>query len=136
MSIPALGIDNLFVTHPADPSTSKGLLSVLHNGVGHLFGYPGGGTKILVYGHSSGYPWDVSRFTKIFRTVNQLKAGDRVTVHYQGKDLVYEVTYQEQIKPTDTRPFSGEGEELILYTCWPPDSIATRLIVHAKPVTN
>jgi sortase (surface protein transpeptidase) len=28
----------------------------------------------------------------------------------------------------------GEGEELILYTCWPPDSISQRYLVIADPV--
>lgn len=134
VSIPALGIDSLPVFHPADSFTSKGLLAPLKNGVGHLFGYPGGGTKIMVYGHSSGYAWDVSQYTKIFRRVNELKAGDRVTVTYKDRLYTYEVTHQQEISPTDIRPFTGDGEELILYTCWPPDSIKKRLIVHSKPV--
>jgi len=134
ISIPALGIDALPVSHPVDPATSKGLLAPLKYGVGHLFGYPGGGAKVMIYGHSSGYAWDVSQFTKIFRRVNELQTGDRVYVNYEGKQYVYQVTTQETVEPHDTRPFSGEGEELILFTCWPPDSAETRLLVHAEPV--
>jgi LPXTG-site transpeptidase (sortase) family protein len=90
----------------------------------------------MVYGHSSGYSWDVSQYTKIFRRVNELQAGDRVYVSYENRQYVYEVTHQQTIAPHDTTPFSGQGEELILFTCWPPDSIKTRLLVHAKPVTD
>ncbi|TSC58517.1 MAG: S-layer domain-containing protein [Candidatus Peregrinibacteria bacterium Greene0416_19] len=136
LSIPALGIEGLPVNHPADSFTSKGLLAPLKYGVGHLFSYPGGGGKIMIYGHSSGYAWDSSKYTKIFRRVNELKPGDKVYVAYNGMQRVYEVQYHEQIAPTDTRPFTGRGEELILYTCWPPDSIAKRWIVHARPMSE
>lgn len=133
ISIPALGISNMNVGHPTDVSP-KGTLAPLGVGVGHLYALPGGNGKILVYGHSSNYTWDKSVFAKIFRTINKLKAGDRVTINYKGQTYTYEVTGQQVIKPTDTSAFSGVGEELILYTCWPPDKIDTRLLVRAKRV--
>lgn len=136
ISIARLGINNLTVTHPADALTSKGQLSVLQQGVGHLFSYPGRGGKIMIYGHSSGYAWDVSQYTKIFTRVNELKPGDRVVVNYDGQRFEYEVTHQQTIAPTDVRPFTGRGEELILYTCWPVGTAKSRLIVHAKPITQ
>lgn len=134
ISIPALNISTMNVGHPSNPSTQQGLLAPLKDGVGHLYALPGGNGKILVYGHSSSYSYDTSSYTKIFRTINQLKAGDLVTVNYNGKDYRYSVTSQEQIRPDDTSAFSGQGEELILYTCWPPDKIDTRLLVHARPL--
>ncbi|MBI4129444.1 hypothetical protein HY464_02010, partial [Candidatus Peregrinibacteria bacterium] len=72
ITLPTLGIDRLTVSHPKDPTTHAGILEPLKNGVGHLFGFPGGGGKVMIYGHSSGYPWDVSAYTRIFRTVNRL----------------------------------------------------------------
>lgn len=136
ISMPSLGIKDLTVTHPTDPFSQQGVLETLKYGVGHLFSYPGAGGKIMIYGHSSGYPWDVSEYTKIFRKVNQLKAGDRIYVTYEGKMHTYEVTYEQTIDAKDSSPFSddGGGEELILYTCWPPDSIAQRYLVHARPI--
>ncbi len=136
VSMPSIGINDLSIVHPVDPFTSKGILEPLSRGVGHLFSYPGGGGKIMVYGHSSGYPWDISQYTKIFRKVNQLKVGDRLYVTYEGKLHTYEVTHEQTIDAKDTSPFNdnGAGEELILYTCWPPDSIAQRYLVHATPV--
>ena len=135
ISLPTLGISHLTITHPADPFTAKGLLSVLQAGVGHLFSYPGKDGKILIYGHSSSYPWDVSSYTKIFRQINRLNAGDRVDVEYAGTTYVYEVTYKETVPAKDMSAYrNGGGEELILYTCWPPDSISERYLVHAKPV--
>jgi LPXTG-site transpeptidase (sortase) family protein len=136
ITIPTLGISDLRVSHPADAVSSKGMLEPLKYGVGHLFNYPGTDGKIMIYGHSSGYAWDVSKFTKIFTTVHKLVAGDRVYVHYNGRDFIYEVTGQQTISPTNTGPFMGRGEELILYTCWPIGSAKERLIVKAKPVSD
>lgn len=136
VSIPAAGIKDLPIIHPTDPFSSEGVLAPLQHGVGHLFSYPGGGGKIMVYGHSSGYPWDVSQYTKIFREINKLNPGDRIYVTYNSTLYVYEVTFEEAIPAADTSRFNdnGQGEELILYTCWPPDSIAQRYLVHALPV--
>lgn len=138
VSMPSLGIEDLTITHPTDAFSQKGVLAPLQFGVGHLFSYPGAGGKIMIYGHSSGYPWDVSQYTKIFRKVNQLKAGDRIYVTYEGKMHTYEVTHEQTIAAKDTAPFNdhGDGEELILYTCWPPDSIAQRYLVHARPIES
>lgn len=136
ITIPSLGITDLTVTHPDDPFSSKGVLEPLKNGVGHLFSYPGEGSKMMIYGHSSGYPWDISLYTKIFRTINKMKVGSRVYVTYAGKLYVYQVTGKKAVKANDRTPFEPDenGEELILYTCWPPDSISQRFIVIAMPV--
>ena len=91
----------------------------------------------MIYGHSSGYPWDVSDYTKVFRRINELNPGDKVYVTYSGTLHVYEVTHEQTIVAKNAnRAFQDEGigEELILFTCWPPDSIAQRYLVHAVPV--
>jgi LPXTG-site transpeptidase (sortase) family protein len=136
ISMPSLGVIDLAVNHPSDPFSNKGVLAPLEYGVGHLFSYPGGGGKIMIYGHSSGYPWDISDYTKIFRRVNELSEGDKIYVTYDGELHIYEVAREQTIDASDTRPFNdnGAGEELILYTCWPPDSIAQRYLIHAYPV--
>ena len=137
ISMPSIGINDLVISHPEDAVSKEGVLSVLDRGVGHLFAYPGGGGKIMVYGHSSGYPWDVSEFTKIFRRINELAAGDRVYITYAGNLHIYEVSHEQTIlasKAGDAFKDDGSGEELILFTCWPPDSISQRYLVHAVPV--
>jgi len=134
ITIPDLGITNMQVIHPADPFTSKGLLAPLTSGLGHLFSFPGMGGKVMIYGHSSSYSWDISEYTKIFRRVNELDPGDRVQVTFNGKVYNYEVTHEKTIPASDMSAFQGRGEELILYTCWPPDSIKERYLVFAKPI--
>ena len=137
ISMPTIGVTDLTITHPQDAVSKEGVLSVLQQGVGHLFSYPGGGGKMMVYGHSSGYPWDVSEYTKIFRRINELNPGDKVYVTYAGTLYVYQVTHEQTIIAKDANKAfqdEGVGEELILFTCWPPDSIAQRYLVHAVPV--
>ena len=137
ISLPSLGISNLHISHPSNPTTKDGLLAPLQSGVGHLFSYPGAGGTILVYGHSSGYAWDVSKYTKIFRQINKLAVGDKVTINYGGKAYTYQVTYKQSVLASDMSAYKGgNGEELILYTCWPPDSIKERYLVHASPVSE
>jgi LPXTG-site transpeptidase (sortase) family protein len=135
ISIPSVGIYDLSIVRPVDYS-SDGLLEPLQSGVGHLFSFPGGGGKIMVYGHSSSYPWDTSEFTKIFRKINEAKSGDKVYVTYNNQLYIYQVTFEETIPAADTSRFKddGSGETLILYTCWPPDSVEQRYLVHAVPV--
>jgi LPXTG-site transpeptidase (sortase) family protein len=136
VSMPSIGISDLKIFSPKDPFTSKGLLEPLANGVGHLFSVPGAGGKTVIYGHSSSYSWDVSKYTKIFRGINKLNVGDKVYVNYHGTVYTYEVTKKRTIPAADTTFAQGQGEELILYTCWPPDSIKERYLVHAKRVTE
>lgn len=137
LAIPSIGIADLSIIHPADTTTQKGVLAPLKDGVGHLFSYPGEGGKVVVYGHSSGYPWDLSQYTKIFRTINKVAIGDKMYVTHKGKLYVYSVTQKLTIKASDKTPLEPDptsGEQLILYTCWPPDSISHRYLVIGKPV--
>lgn len=135
ISMPTLGINDLTITHPSDPFTKEGLHAPLQYGVGHLFSYPGKPGKMLIYGHSSSYAWDVSSYTKIFRQINKLNVGDAINITYNGKVYSYQVTYKQTVPAGDMSAYQGgSSEELILYTCWPPDSIKERYLVHAKPV--
>jgi LPXTG-site transpeptidase (sortase) family protein len=138
ITMPSIDISDLGVAHPTDPTNATALLAPLQYGVGHLFSYPGEGSTILIYGHSSNYPWDVSGFAKIFRQINRLKAGDKVYVTYGGKFIVYQVTGSQTIPADDLAAVSsgGEGEELVLYTCWPPDHIKQRYLVRAVPIAQ
>lgn len=135
ITIPALNISDFTVTHPADPFSEKGLLAVLGEGVGHLFSYPGSDGKVMIYAHSSDWPWNDPTFARAFRTLNTLAIGERAYVTYEGKLYVYEVVAEHIIDPKDTSLYDDTGtEELLLYTCWPPDSTAKRLVKRLVPV--
>jgi LPXTG-site transpeptidase (sortase) family protein len=56
-------------------------------------------------------------------------------VNYHGTVYTYQVTLKQTVPANDTSAYNQEGkEELILYTCWPPDSIKQRYLVHADLV--
>ncbi len=135
ITIPALNISDFTVTHPADPFSEKGLLAVLDQGVGHLFSYPGSDGKVMIYAHSSNWPFYDPTFARVFRTLNTLAIGERAYVTYEGKLYVYEVVGEHIVDPKDTSLFDDTGtEELLLYTCWPPDSTSKRLVKRLVPV--
>lgn len=135
ITIPSLNFIDVTIEHPADPFSKEGILAPLNNGVGHLFAYPGNPGKTMIYGHSSGWPGDKSQYTKAFRRINELVTGERVYVTYEGELHIYEVTEKQVIDAKDVSPFNDDGtSELILYTCWPPDSIKQRFLVHAMEV--
>ena len=135
ITIPKLNIHDLSIIHPTNPFDPKGILEPLQWGVGHLFSYPGSQGKTMIYGHSSSYAWDVSEYSRIFRQVNKLTPGDRIYITYEGSLYVYESTGHSIVDADDTSPFDEDGtEEVILYTCWPPDSIKQRYLVHLSPV--
>ena len=79
----------------------------------------------------------MSSFTRIFRRINELNVGDRVDITYDGRLYSYEVTEKKAVPAADMSSYQneGNGEELILYTCWPPDSITQRYLVIATPVS-
>ncbi len=135
ISMPSLGINELRIAHPS-ALTKEGMLAPLNSGVGHLFSYPGKGGKVLVYGHSSDYAWKANAYAKIFRQINKLAIGDKVYVTYGGKVHTYQVTTKQTVPVSDFSAYQkGSGEELILYTCWPPDTAnVSRYLVHAVPV--
>ncbi len=136
ITIPALGITDLTITTPSDPFSSAGVLKPLATGLGHLFSTPGQNGKILIYGHSSSTARDTSQYTKIFRKINKLKPGDRVYVTHAGRLYIYEITGHKTVAAKDTKPYQpdGSGEQLILYTCWPPDSISQRFLQFGRLV--
>ena len=136
ISIPSIGLADLPVSHPQDTSTQKGILAPLSSGVGHLLGYPGDGGKVMIYGHSSDYPWKISQFSEIFSTINRTEIGDPIYVTHNGTLHEYRVTEKLTIPAKDRSIFEPDdnGEELILYTCWPVGSISSRYIVIARPV--
>ena len=134
-AIPALDIFDLTVTHPVDPFSEDGLLQPLNVGVGHLFSYPGSDGKVMIYAHSSDWPWKNPEFAQIFRRLNKLAVGEQIYVTFEGKLYVYEITGNAVVSPKDVSSYSDSGqEELILYTCWPPDSTKSRYLVFASPV--
>ena len=97
---------------------------------------PGAGGNIVLAGHNS-------IFGEVFRYLENLKPGDRITVYADGRPYIYDVTEKltvleqgvsEQQQRENARwigPFPDE--RLTLVACWPYTSSSHRLIIVAKP---
>jgi len=135
ITIPKLNIVNLDVNF-ADTRDQEQALSLLNEGLGHYLAPPSAGKKMILFGHSSGYSWDTSPYKTLLRQINTLNNGDRIYLNYHEKGYVYEIFKSDIIDAQldYTLLENQDNNELALYTCWPPNSIAQRYVVYGKPV--
>ncbi|MBN1263615.1 MAG: sortase [Candidatus Pacebacteria bacterium] len=112
--------------------------AALKKGVAHAAGsvLPGEEGTIYLFGHSTDYIFNVSRFNALFYLLNKLEAGDRLSLFYQAKRFEYEVAEKKVLNPNqlDEVNLTFDQNQLILQTCWPPGTTWKRLLVFAKPV--
>ncbi len=135
ITIPKLNIIDVDVNFASvyDPTSALGILKY---GLGNYLNPPDSKKKMLLFGHSSGYSWDSSNYKTILREINKLNSGDRIYINYKEKGYVFEI-YNSSIIPASqdhTLVQNDSMNELTLYTCWPPNSIAQRYVVYGKPV--
>lgn len=121
-----------------DPSNEKEYLEVLRHSIAHAKGtsFPGMGQTTYLFAHSADNFWDVGRYNAVFYLLKDLNNGDDIYVFFQGKRYNYKVYDKQIIDPSQTSIISasqGEGERLILQTCWPPGTSWKRLLIFAKP---
>ena len=127
VEIPKLGVNYVFVqgTRSGD----------LEKGPGHYHGdtlLPGQGGTVGIAGHRTTY-------AAPFREIDDLKAGDKVTVQMPYGRFTYQVV-GHRIVPADyrlafvSRGASGAGELLVLSACHPLYNASERILVDAKLV--
>ncbi len=136
ITIPRLGIVDHSIEF-ADPYDGASALELLRRvPFGHYLAGPGHGKKFVLFAHSSAYAWDQSPFKVVLRQIDQLQDGDMIYINYREKAHAYRVA-NRQIIPQEQDYIVMEDygrEELAMYTCWPPDSISHRYVIHADPV--
>jgi len=135
ITIPKLNIVDVDVNF-ASIYDETSALGILKDGLGNYLNPPGSKKKMVLFGHSSGYSWDASNYKTILREINKLSNGDRIYINYKERGYVYEI-YDTGIIPASQDHVlvqNDNSNELALYTCWPPNSIAQRYVVYGKPV--
>lgn len=121
-----------------DPSNKDEYLEVLRTSVAHAKGtaFPGMNGTTYIFAHSADNFWNVGRYNAVFYLLKELEPGDDIFVFFRGKRYNYTV-YEKKIadrKETDYIDSAlGQGERLILQTCWPPGTDWKRLLIFAKP---
>jgi sortase A len=105
--------------------------ATLRKGPGHYPGteFPGEGKTVAIAGHRTTY-------LAPFRTINRLKAGDRIVMKMPYATLTYSVEKTQVVKPDAlwiTHDVKGE-ERLVLSACHPLYSASHRIVAFAKLV--
>jgi LPXTG-site transpeptidase (sortase) family protein len=132
LSIPKLDIYNVPVIK-TDIMNEDRFLSDLKNGVAQDFCNPGEPCKNVIFGHSSGYRNDPSKYKQIFARLNELNNGDHIVVDYKGKRYTYVVFKKEIVAPDAIGILRNYNyEELTLFTCWPINTWQKRLVLYTK----
>lgn len=120
-----------------NPYDEKEYKEALTGGLAHAKGtsFPGEGKAVYIFGHSSNYLWDKSKYRAAFYLLKNLEISDKIVVAYDNQLFVYQVSEKKVVEPNELSFLSeGTKEKLILQTCWPPISNWKRLVLIAQPL--
>jgi LPXTG-site transpeptidase (sortase) family protein len=126
------------ITPNVDPSDKNVYLRVLLHSIAHAKGtaFPGMNGTTYLFAHSADSFWDIGRYNAVFYLLKDMKPGDDIYVFFQGERFNYTVYDTKIVDATDVSyidPALGQGERLILQTCWPPGTDWKRTLVFARP---
>lgn len=126
------------ITQNVDPNNEDEYLKVLAHSVAHAKGtaFPGLGGTTYLFAHSADNFWNVGRYNAVFYLLNKMEVGDDIVIFYSGQRYDYVVKKTQIVDADQTRYFAaniGQGEKVILQTCWPPGTAWKRLLVFAEP---
>ena len=135
--IPKIGANSNIIEN-VDPSNEDEYLRALAQGVAHAKGtsFPGLEGTTYLFAHSADNFWNVGTYNAVFYLLNKLEHGDEINIFFQGTRYKYLVDRVEIVDPSQVEFITssrGQGEELILQTCYPPGTTWKRTLVFARP---
>lgn len=135
--VPKIGASEK-ISANVDPSNKNEYLEALRTSIAHAKGtaYPGVNGATYLFAHSADNFWNVGRYNAVFYLLKELEGRDEIFVFFRGKKYAYEVYDKKIVNANETEHIDarlGEGEKLILQTCWPPGTAWKRLLIFAKP---
>ena len=119
--------------NPWDPKEYR---QKLKKGVAHAknTALPGEKGTSFLFAHSSGPPWEISRYNTVFFRLGELKKGDEIIIVKDGKKLKYRVREKKEVWPTEVSYLKDlTRNQLILQTCTPIGTDLKRLLIFADP---
>jgi sortase A len=137
LSIPSLGI-NAPVIPDVDGTDEAAYLAAIEHGVAQMAGseLPNQTGNLFIFGHSSYYKNKPGDYKEVFKHLDELKAGDRFTVTYQGQPYAYETVESKIVRDDDWSildpTIEGSDRTVTLMTCWPPGTLQKRYVVIAR----
>ena len=121
-----------------DASNKQVYTDALKRGVAHALGssFPGQPGVTYLFAHSTDTIFNVPRFNAIFYLLNEMVAGDKIVVFFNGRRFDYLVSETKITEPEDVSYFTMKTAEqiLVMQTCYPPGTTWKRLLVIAKPL--
>jgi LPXTG-site transpeptidase (sortase) family protein len=132
--VPEVGI-NAPVVADVDPTQPAKYADALNRGIAHAATsfLPNEDGTVYLFSHSTNFDWFVKDLNAIFYVLKNLEKDDLVVLMYKGKRYTYKITDKKVVSPASISylvPTAGK-RNLILQTCWPPGSVAERLLIFA-----
>ncbi len=127
------------ITENVDPWNESGYQNVLKNSVAHAKGtsLPGQSGTVFLFAHSTGMPWELTRFNTIFLRLGELQKGDVIEIVRNGKKFTYHVREKKEVWPAEVNYLlQTKKTQLILQTCTPIGTSLKRLLIFADPPVN
>lgn len=122
-----------------DPFTKSVYQDALKNGVAHAKGtsLPGEDGTVFLFAHSSGNPWELTRYNTVFLRLSELERGDSILLYANNTTYEYTVAEKKEVWPQEVSYLKEVSDEniLILQTCTPIGTDLKRLLVFAE-LTN
>ncbi len=123
------------IVEKVDPWNEKIYNEALKKGVAHAKGsaLPGTRGTIYLFAHSSGSPWEISRYNTIFFRLGELQKNDIIFLRYKKKDYRFLVFDKKEVWPNETEFLENlDKDQLIVQTCTPIGTSLKRLLIFAK----
>lgn len=119
-----------------NPWNEKEYKAALKHGIAQAKGtsVPGQKGTIYLFAHSSGLPWELTRYNTIFLRLGELQKGDPIYITWKGKKYTYKVREKKEIWPSDLQYIKSNKDQLIIQTCTPIGTDLKRLLVFANQV--
>lgn len=119
-----------------DPWDPKDYKAALKQGVAHAKGtvLPGSQKGMtFLFAHSSGPPWEQTRFNTIFLRLGELEKEEAIIIVRDGETFTYTVTDKKEVWPNEVNYLLDTSKDrLILQTCTPIGTDLKRLLVFAE----
>ncbi|HVQ44876.1 MAG TPA: sortase [Candidatus Saccharimonadia bacterium] len=135
LTIAKIGVHSPVIYEPSIQEAA--IQRALQDGVVHYgnTALPGANGNVAIFGHSSNDWWEPGDHKFEFVLLDKLTVGDQVSLDYQSKRYIYEVTGARVVEPTEVSVLNPTATPtLTLITCSPPGTSLRRLVVTAKQI--
>ena len=138
LSIPRIKAEGKVIEN-VDPFQKDEYMSALKKGIAHAKGtsLPSEKGMSFLFAHSSGLPWELTRYNSVFLRLNELQKNDEIAINYKGEKYTYKVADKKEIYPHEVEYLLKQSPyDLILQTCTPIGTDYKRLLIFAQKVTS